>query len=49
MHKIMWINTPPRRLIEGLIKGLGNCFIAGGVHFSDSSLFIIVVFDGFNT
>lgn len=49
MHKMMWINTPPLRLTEGLIKGLGNCFIAGGVHFSDSSLLIIVVFDEVNS
>lgn len=49
MHNMMWINTPPRRLTDGLIKGLGNCFIAGGVHFSNSSLLIIVVFDGVNT
>jgi len=46
----MWINIPPRRLTEGLIKGLGNCFIAGGVHFSAASSVIIVdVFAVFKT
>jgi len=42
MHIMMWIITPPLRLTEGFIKGLGNCFIAGGVHLSDDSLLIIV-------
>lgn len=42
MHMIMWSITPPRRLTEGLIKGLGNCLIAGGVHLSDSSSLVIV-------
>lgn len=46
----MWINTPPRRLTEGLMNGLGNCFIAGGVHLSDnSSLVIADVFAVVNT
>jgi hypothetical protein len=37
----MCINIPPRRRTEGLIKGLGNCFIAGGVHFSANSSLIV--------